>query len=235
VVFGSAYNVPFLPTVYSIVAALGLSSGFGLFIGKKWAWMTTVIQAVIAVTYSILPLYFDLYRVNVLSIVSTENPGSSIWISVVFLLVTNAGILLLATRRPIKEFLGTQQAMQLPRRAKISGVLAVLCGLVEMLAGFAPSEPGLAFFAGGLLIVLGGVTVLMRKYIVGGVVILVFSLFPAPFYLVGRLLFVGDLASSLMFVISSLSAFILAATPFAAALLAFLSRSRPKKNEELLT
>jgi DNA-binding transcriptional ArsR family regulator len=241
VIYSDALNVPFLLTIYSIAAALGFLSFVGLLIGKGWGWTLTVVQAALVLTYALVPLYFDLYLPNVLSITSTENPSPFVWVASTFLVIVELGVLLTAARRPLKEFLGKQNATPLRKRAVAAGALAILSGLLELYTGssyaFSPVSDvrgggiavfSLFYFVAGLPLAMGGVAILLRKYTLGGVVTLVFSLFPLPYYYVGTV-FSSMVGLASMFPVYLVVASLLIAMPFAASVLAFLSR--PKMRE----
>ncbi len=242
VTFSSAFNVPFLPTIYSISAALSFLSLVGLLFTRRWGWTLAVVQAALVMAYSVVPLYYDFYLVVFRAIVSTENPSSLIWIATSTLFIIELGIMLVAARKPVKEFLGAQHATPLRKRALAGGTLAVLSGMLEMYAGigynFAPGDGrgggaqlgilGNFLVAAALLLVMGGVAVFLRKYTLGGVLIVVFSFFPTPYYLVSISYFaIGSWAP--LFPLNVIAIILIAIMPYAAAVLAFLSR--PKVNE----
>ena len=241
VIYSDALNVPFLPAIYLIAAALSFLSFGGLFIGKGWGWTLAVVQAALVMTYTLVPLYFDLYMVNVLSEVSTE--GSNLFAGVAsgFLLANELGVLLIAMRRPVKEFFRKQNATPLRRRALAGGVLGILSGLLELymgsLSSFAQASDmggggtgvfSLFFFVDGILIALGGVAILLRKFTLGGVLVLVFSLFPIPYYNIAAVFF-SIITLIPVFPINLTIAALLIAMPFAAAAIAFFSRPKTKE------
>ena len=242
VVYSSAFNVPFLPTIYSISAALSLLSLVGLLFGKRWGWTLVVVQAALVMAYSVVPLYYDFYLVIFRSIVSTENPSSLIWIATSALFIVELGLMFVAARNPVKEFLGAQYANPLRKRALVGGFLAVLSGMLGIFSGimynFAPGDGrgggaqlgilGDFSVATGLLLVIGGVTVLLRKYTLGGVLIIVFSFFPTPYYLVA-LTYSTLISMATVFPLNLIAAILIFAMPFAAAALTFASR--PKTRE----
>jgi DNA-binding transcriptional ArsR family regulator len=232
VIYSDVLNVPFLPNIYLIAAAIGFLSFVGLFIGRGWGWTLAVVQAALVMTYALVPLYFDLYMVNVLSEVSTE--GSSLFAGVasVFLLANELGVLLIAMRRPVKEFFGKQNVTPLRHRALAGGVLGILSGLIELYMGCLSSGGtvvfSLFFFVAGLLIGMGGVAILLRQYMLGGVLILVFSLFPLPYYYIAAVFF-SVITLVPVFPVNLLISVVLVAMPFVAAALAFLSRPKTKE------
>ncbi len=242
VTFSSVFNVPFLPIIYSISAALSLLSLIGLLFGKRWGWTLTVVQATLIMAYSMVPLYYDFYLVIFRSIISTENPSSLIWVAASALVIIELSLLLVAARQPVKEFLGAQYANPLRKRALAGGILAVLSGMIEMYAGISyrfASGDGMGggaqlgilgdfLVAAALLLAMGGVAVFLRKYTLGGVLIVVFSFFPTPYYLVSITYFALS-AWSPLFPFNIIAIILFAFMPYAAAILAFLSR--PKTNE----
>lgn len=241
VIYSDALNVPFLPAIYLIAAALSFLSFGGLFVGKGWGWTLAVVQAALVMVYVLVPLYFDLYMVNVLSEVSTE--GSNLFAGVAsgFLLANELGVLLIAMRRPVKEFFRKQNATPIRRRALAGGVLGILSGLIELFIGCLSSTApasgmgsggtfvfSLFFFVAGLPVAMGGVAVLLRQYTLGGVLILAFSLFPLPYYNIASVFF-SVVTLVPVFPLNLLLVAAVVAMPFAAAALAFLSRPKTKK------
>ena len=241
VIYSDILNVPFLPNICLIAASFSFLSFIGLLINKGWSWTLAVVQAALVMTYALVPLYFDLYMVNKLSEISTE--GSSLFVGVAsgFLLANELGVLLIAMRRPAKEFFGKQNATPLRRRALVGGVLGILGGLIEVYIGclsfFAPASDmgsggtgvfSLFFFVAGPLIAMGGVAILLRRYTLGGVLILVFSLFPLPYYYIAAVFF-SVITLVPVFPANLLLSVVLVATPFVAAALAFLSRTETKE------
>ena len=86
----------------------------------------------------------------------------------------------------------------------------------------------LFFFVDGILIALGGVAILLRKFTLGGVLVLVFSLFPIPYYNIAAIFF-SIITLIPVFPINLTIATLLIAMPFATAALAFLSRPKTKE------
>jgi DNA-binding HxlR family transcriptional regulator len=238
--YSDAFNVPFLPAVFGLAAVAGVFSFVGLMLGKGWGWTLGVLQAVLVLAYAMVPLYFDLYAPTVLGQPSTENPSSFVWNAAALLVLVEAAALLLAVLPSVRAFFGKQTATKLQLRAWAAGVLAVFSGLLEIylgcLAWFAPASDlgsGVAggllsfYFVGGLFIVLGGVAVLLRRFTVGAVAVLVFSLFPFPYYSTASLFSSILAATPVLFPLNLLLASVLVALPYAASALSFLSR--PKK------
>jgi len=192
--------------------------------------------------YSVVPLYYDFYLVIFRSIISTEDPSSLIWIATSALFIVELGIMFLAARKPVKEFLGAQYANPLRKRALVGGFLAVLSGLLSIFSGimynFAPGDGrgggaqlgilGDFSVATGLLLVIGGVTVLLRKYTLGGVLIIVFSFFPTPYYLVA-LTYSTLISMATVFPLNLIAAILIFVIPFVAAALTFASRPKPRE------
>ncbi len=242
VVSSDALNVPFLPTIYLIAAAVGVLAFLGLLIGKGWGWTLALVQAVLVMTYVTVPLYFDLYAPNVLSIASTENPSPFVWIASGCLAIMGLSALLMATRKPVREFFGMQNATPLRKRALAGGALAVFCGLLELYAGslcffsqMTNAVDGVArtfglsnYFVAGIPIALGGLAILLRKYTLGGVLVLVFSLFPLPYFYVGTI-FLSLVGLTSVFPLYLFVVLLLVAMPYVAAAFAFASR--PKTRE----
>jgi DNA-binding transcriptional ArsR family regulator len=237
VIYSDSLNVPFLPGIYLIVAALGFLSFGGLFIGKGWGWTLAVVQAALVMTYALVPLYFDLY----ISGTSTEGSNPFAGVASGFLLANELGVLLIAMRRPVKEFFRKQNATPLRRRALAGGTLGILSGLIELcigcLSSFAPASDisgggtsvfSLFFFVAGLLVAMGGVAILLRQYTWGGVLILAFSLFPLPYYNIAAVFF-SVITLIPVFPVNLLIVAVVVAMPFAAAALAFLSRPKTKE------
>jgi hypothetical protein len=244
VTFTSAFNVPFLPTIYSLATIISVLSLIGLLFGKRWGWTFAVVQAALVIAYSVVPMYYDFYLVIFRSITSTENPSSLVWIATSALVIVELSIMLVAARKPVKEFLGAQHATPLRKRALAGGTLAVLSGMLEMYAGigynFAPGDGrgggaqlgilGDFLVASALLLVMGGAAVFLRKYTLGGVLIIAFSLFPTPYYIVA--IYFNLILLTPIIPITIIVIIIIGIMPYVAAALAFLSRS--KTNKQLL-
>ncbi len=239
VAYGDSLNVPFLPIAYLAATILGLLSLVGLLIGRSWGWTFAVLQAALVLIYSLVPLYFDLYAENILIVKSTENPGSFVWVAVIFLMLTELFVLLNAIRKPVREFFGKQNITPLRHRALIASILAIYSGLFELYMGClayftTPSSVGsgtagtfnLFFLVTGFFVAMGGVMVSLRKYALGGILILVFSLFPIPYYSVAATFSSG--VRFLVFPIDLVVTAMLVAIPYVAATLAFTSRSKEK-------
>jgi DNA-binding transcriptional ArsR family regulator len=238
VIFSDALNVPYLPMVYLIAAALGCLSFVGLLMGKGWGWTLTVVQAALVLIYVLVPFYFDLYAPNILAITSTEKPSPMVWIASGFLAAIELGTLLIAMKQPVKEYLGKQNATPLRYRALAAGTLGILSGVLELYTGsiyfFAPASEAvgggapiftLYYFSAGIPLALGGVAILLRKYLLGGVLTLVFSLFPFPYFYVGTV-FPSLVGLNAIFPVYFVVAALLVVMPYAAVALAFLSRPK---------
>lgn len=98
-----------------------------------------------------------------------------------------------------RDFFGKVYATLMPRRALIGGLLGVITGMLEIfsgnliiygdfLFGKVPSEPGgagvafLYYFSipAGLIIAVSGALILLRKYTLGGIMLLIFGVTHTP-------------------------------------------------------
>ncbi len=236
VLYSDALNVPFLPLVYSFVAVLSVSSLLGLINNRTWAWPLVVVQAVLFLVYVLVPLNFDLYLPNVASIASTENPSPFVWIASILIGSVESGLLGVATRKPVKEFFGKQNAFHLSRSAKLAGALCIFSGILELYTGCAYPFSSVSnvngggsgvftlfFIIAGLPVAIGGIFILLRKLSLGGLLTLVFSLFPIPYFYVGTA-FSNTMGLISMSLASLVVAILVVLMPFVAVCLAFLGK-----------
>jgi len=169
--------------VYGVVAVLGFLSAFGLLREKGWGWTLVIVKASLVIFYALVPLYFTTRLWH-----SSYPTG----ISTIALVLSEALTLFVGLKQNVREFLGKIFVTSLPHRALVGGMLGIAGGLFEIMRGNfhtfvlynpayepVPLEALIVFmFTTGLVIAAGGVLILLRKYMLGGVMVIVVSLFP---------------------------------------------------------
>lgn len=183
----------FFQPVYTAAIVMGSLSIYGFVKGKLWTWTLIVVKASMILSHALIPLYYA-------ALLSQATESQSFYwmllrflpigvLTVVFVLA-EAGVLFLASRRKVRESLGSKFTTSLPRRTLIGGILGMAGGLSQIIAGcammFSPGPYGAGplgimgffMFASGLTITIGGVLILLRRYTVGGLMVVIFNLFP---------------------------------------------------------
>jgi len=209
----------FSPSGYGLVlsavfALLGFSSALGILAGKRWSWKTTITKSGLTMLGSVISLcYLPLF------LKTSQNASPEITqfytvgtIYAVFA-VTEAIALLLALRHPVKDFLGVKYVTRLSRRAILGGVACTLSGILTIVLEswntFSGSETTAALnvlnnvaVLGGLAVGIGGVLILLRSLTSGGLMSIIFGLFPfgllIPFGLFTNASFAPILAYSML-------------------------------------
>jgi hypothetical protein len=149
------------------------------------------------------------------------------------LVIVELAALLMALRTSVKEFLGKQYLASLPLRALAGGLLGIVSGLLEILAGlgyfYGSSGPfgagalgvlGVFTFYTGITLAMSGVVILLRKYTLGGAMAIIFGFFPVPYYYAVY----SYVATEYDYLLS----WIVLAFPITVAVLAFTSRPKTR-------
>lgn len=182
-------------SVSLLVALFGFASTLGIFEGKRWSWKTVITKSAIIMLGSLIPLYYLSLLLGASQNVSTQLaqffPVGTLYAGFfTFELIA----LFIALRRPTRYFLGIKPSTRLPRRAILGGIGTILSGIMAIIGGSMytfPSNPfsagaldvlGILMLGGGLAVGVGGVLILLRSYVLGALMSIVFCLFPYPAY-----------------------------------------------------
>ena len=209
-------------TIYTVVAMLALTSAIGLLTGKSWAWTLVVVEAAVLLMSG--PI-FTMY-----SILSLIRRGFIWTVYSPWLVMYPMGVwtLLLAMLPSLRESLGTRYSTPMPRRALIGGVLGIVSGAINLpitqMIGGPPALSGFMNLA-GMAIVVGGVLILLRRYLVGALMLIITgSITYYNYFLIATVVFTYlslPLGSG-----SLLVGVLLLALPIASGVLALISRSK---------
>lgn len=221
----------FLPS--AVVLLLGFSSTFGVLSGKAWSWKAVIVKSALTMFQSLILLYYLILLWNAHQDISA-GIVTSLEIAVAFI-AAEAVSVLLALRRPVKEFLGVQQAPKSSRRALVGGTMSIISAALTILAGstyaFSSSPYGgaalgvLGFmtFASGLTVGIGGVLILLRNQVSGALMSIIFGLFPsAPAYY-SALMLVEIFGFSIVGIIAAL---VVGSLPIAGGILALANKRK---------
>jgi DNA-binding HxlR family transcriptional regulator len=182
-----------LPGLFSsaVILLLGMISAFGVLTRKTWSWKTVIVKSALTifqrlVPFFILPLLWITYQNAGLDTFSLAIDSA--------ILAAEATTLLLAFRKPVREFLVVQH-IKPSTRGLIGGTMSITSGALTILAAYIytlPASPfgggplsssALLMFAPGFLVGVGGVLILLRNYVSGALMSIIFGLFPiAPAY-----------------------------------------------------
>jgi DNA-binding transcriptional ArsR family regulator len=186
----------FFQPVYAIVALLGFLVLYGFSRGRRWTWTLATVKAALVIFHAIIPVELAVRIWQATQPVPAQLVGFLPFVSLAAMFVgAEAGVLLLASRESVRTALGSRFTTPLSRRALVGGILGVVGGVLEIITGnavlWAPGPYGAGplavlgvfMFACGLTIAVGGVLILLRNYRLGGVLVIVFNLFPLPNYL----------------------------------------------------
>lgn len=219
--------------IFVVVALLGFASAVGIFDGKRWSWKTAIVKSAIIMFASLIPLYYLSLLLGASQDVSSGTARfypTGIFYAV--FVVLEAIAMLVALRRPTKDFLGVKHVTRLSRRALLGGVTIIISGVLTIIGvcmyAF-PSGPygvsaldvlGSFVFGGGLAVGIGGVLILLRSYVLGALMSIVFCLSPYPAYSAALSVVVGFFGFSLATVAA---AFVIGLLPIAGGTLALVS------------
>jgi DNA-binding transcriptional ArsR family regulator len=201
--FSATSTWPVLPVIdyfsgfllSAIVTLLGFFSVLGVFEGKRWSWKTMIVKSCLMILASLIPLSY------LLSLLETSSDVSSQMTRFYPMGVFYAGfvtvetfIVFLALRKPIREYLMAVPVTRLSPRAISGGLVSLISGVLTIvgaaMSAFSPGLHGAAsldlltsiIFASGLAVGTGGILILLRNYISGALMSIIFSLFPYPAY-----------------------------------------------------
>jgi len=181
-----AFSVLLLWPVHLVVAILGFVSFDGLSARKGWGWTVAVVQAALLLLSGVPQIYYAsrlwLFSIDAPQVFTAYFPALVLF--VVFF-ICGITVLLLALQPVVREFFGKKFGSPIPRRVLAGGVMGMLSGIVEIFVANIMLFPiGFLIFAAALLLSVGGLLILLRKYTLGGIMVLIFSLAPVPFYYV---------------------------------------------------
>lgn len=186
-----------LPGLFSsaVILLLGIISAFGVLTRKTWSWKTVIVKSALTIFQRLVPFF-----ILPLLWITYQNAGVPIPVDTFSLaidsaiLAAEATTLFLAFRKPVKEFLVIQH-IKPSTRGLIGGTMSITSGALTILAAYIytlPASPfgggplsssALLMFAPGFLVGVGGVLILLRNYVSGALMSIIFGLFPiAPAY-----------------------------------------------------
>lgn len=158
----------------------GFCSAFGLFTQQKWSWKVILAKSALVIS-------MGLFLLNYL-----EQPGevaSSDSIYYLAFVAVETVIVILTLRRPLKDFLGIKKAARISFRAVVGGLLCIFSGILLIILQSTQhlnSEFNMFNFMNdttilcGLAVMMGGVFILLRIYVLGALMSIIFGLFPLP-------------------------------------------------------
>jgi len=232
-------SLDFNSGVYSLVAVLAFLSFFDLRKGKDSGWTLTVFQAALVLINTVFPLFYVNY------LWATNFP-----LRIVFTLLValNVVVLFVAFKQSVRDFYGKVYATLMPQRALMGGLLGMIIGVLEIFSGnlviygdflvgkmeWGPGGAGVAFLfylsiPAGLLIAISGVLILLRKYTLGGIMLLIFGIthFPIASTVIWLLLGLPYPTSTIAWQAASLFfGYTLYALPVVGGILALISRPK---------
>jgi DNA-binding transcriptional ArsR family regulator len=167
----------YLLNAYFYTFVMSWLSVAGLLRAKEWAWTLIIVQSVLLVVagFQIAMGFGSLIVVYA----SSNMFGALRYVLAVLGIVS----LMLALLPSVREVLGTKYVTALPRRALISGIL----GMASVVFNFCVGELlihgrgggtgilGALMFMAALPIVVGALLVLLRKFLAGGLVLIITS------------------------------------------------------------
>ena len=201
--FSATSTLPVFPVIdyfsgfflSAIVALLGFASVLGVFEGKRWSWKTVIAKSALMMLASLIPLSYLLSLLEASGDVSPQI--ARFYPTAVFYAVSVAAetiVVLLALRKPVRDYLMATPVTRLSPRAISGGLVSVVSGVLTIVgAAMSAFSPGLQgagsldlltsiVFASGLAVGIGGVLILLRSYISGALMSIIFGLFPYPAY-----------------------------------------------------
>lgn len=221
--------------ISAVVLLLGLASAFGVATGRAWSWKTVIVKSALTmfqrlVPFFYLPLLWSAYqRAGVPVPINTISSAIDSAI-----LAAEAVALFLALKHTVKEFLGIPHAKP-SKRALIGGTMSIISGALTILAAYiytSPASPyggsqlsilGLLMFAPGFLVGIGGVLILLKNYVSGALMSIIFGLFPiAPAYY-SALMLLEIFGSSISTIIAAL---VVGCLPIAGGILPLVNTKR---------
>ena len=167
-------------TFLGILLLAGFSSGLGIFICWKWSWTAMLVKSAMIMLMGLVLLD---------GILAPSRPQlSSAEISYLLFVVVEVAVVFVALRHPLRDYLGLGNRIRPAFPAIFGGLLCVFSGILLIILRSMQSLGGATFFASmtditilcGLAIAIGGVLILLRTYILGALVSVIFGLFPVP-------------------------------------------------------
>lgn len=211
--------------VSAVVLLLGAYSTLGIVTQQKWSWEAVLVKSALVMSMSLFLLYYLTQPEKTAQLGSVAVYG-------VFV-AAEAVAAVVALRHPLKDFLGIRNVVKLSSRATVGGLLSVFSGILLIaLESTQPLGDGAATafnfvndttILAGLVIAIGGVLILLRDYALGGVLSIIFGLYPPPQF--GFHIY--DLISSGKYALTGLPAILIAVVagslPIVGGILALLS------------
>jgi len=170
----------------------GLRSGLGVFFRWRWSWTMVLAK-------STLIMSIGLFLLNYTWKPGAVTQSSLVALSYLAFVPAEMAAVILALRRPLKDYLGVRNWAKLPRRAILGSLLCISSGILLILLENAVRFPGAlnaqrppdhvsTVFVSmtdtsilcGLLIMTGGVLILLRNTILGAAISMIFAFFPTP-------------------------------------------------------
>jgi len=171
----------------------GFRSGLGVFFRWRWSWTMVLAKSALIMSMSLFLLDY-IWKPGAVT------QSSFVALSYLAFVAAEIAAVILALRRPLKDYLGIINWAKLPRRDLIGSLLCISGGILLILLANAvrflvlPHAPDLQLlpdhvstvFASmsdtsilcGLLIMVGGVLILLRSSILGAAISIIFGLFP---------------------------------------------------------
>jgi DNA-binding HxlR family transcriptional regulator len=208
-----------------VMLLLGAYSTFGILTQQKWGWESVLVKSALVMLMTIFLLYYLTQPDNF------AQPASAAVSFGIFVAAETAAAIL-ALRHPLKDFLGIKNEVRQPFHAIVGSLLGMFSGIfliilesMQHLGNGAStvfnSSINDTTILTGLAIGIGGILIMLRSYALGGVLSIVFGLYPPPQFglhaydLISGNAFLGPFAISMAVLAGSL--------PIVGGILAFLS------------
>jgi hypothetical protein len=181
--------------VSAVVLLLGLTSAIGVLTGKTWSWKTIIVKSGLTMFQRLVPFFYLPLLWTTYQHAGVPIPVNTLSLAIdSAILAAEAAALFLTLRRSVKEYLGVQHAKP-SKRALTGGAMSIVSGALTILAAYIYTSPafpygggplslsGLLMFAPGFMVGIGGVLILLKNYVSGALMSIIFGLFPiAPAY-----------------------------------------------------
>jgi len=186
--FLAIVNVPsdwgYLPPTALLFGGLG--AAFGIFTQQKSSWKVALVKSA------------SIFSMGLLLLNYLEQPGgilqsNSTAIFYVAFVATEAIIVVLALRRPLRDFLDIQYASRISLPTSVASLLCIFSGILLIALEMTQPPPHLSntvnfatfvsdvTILAGLTIVIGGVLILLKSYIPGALLSILCGLYPPRF------------------------------------------------------
>jgi DNA-binding HxlR family transcriptional regulator len=159
----------------------GSCSAFGIFTQQKWSWKAVLAKSALVISMSLFLLNY-LKPGNIA-------PSDSMAIYYLAFVAAEAVIVILALRPQLKDFLGIRKATRISFRVVVGSLLCIFSGILLIIlqsgqhlnneVNVLSSMNDITILC-GLAIVVGGVLIILRSYIPGALLSIIFGLFPRP-------------------------------------------------------